>query len=146
VFELNPNFTDFRYGQALIFAGKFDDGLAALKRHMRLDPFAPPAARIQLGVAYLAQKHYADALGVFREVVTLAPHLRRSRMLLASTYAHMGRMSEAREQIAELLRIDSTCSAAQVTRPSFFRDPQEVAHILQGMLQAGLPPHAPAGG
>jgi adenylate cyclase len=140
VFELNHNFTDFRYGQALNLAGKFDDGLAALKRHMRLDPFAPPAARIHLGLAHLAQKQYADALEAFREVVTLAPHLGRGRMLLASTYANMGLMSEAREQIAELLRIDPTCSAAQSTRPSFFRNPQEVAHILQGMLQAGLPP------
>ena len=140
VFELNPNFTDFRYGRALNFAGKFGDGLAAIKRHLRLDPFAPLGARIHLGIAYLAQKNYAEALASFREVVTRAPELRRARMLLASTYALMGHMNEAREQITELLRIDPTCTVAKVARFRTFRDPKDGAHMLQGLLQAGLPP------
>ena len=74
VFELNPNFTDFRYGRALNFAGKFGDGLAAIKRHLRLDPFAPMGGEAShLGIAYLGQKNYAEALASFREVVTRAP-------------------------------------------------------------------------
>jgi adenylate cyclase len=140
VFDLNSNFTDFRYGQALNFAGKFDEGLAALKRHLLLDPFAPPAALVHLGIAHLAQKHYAEALAPLREAVTRAPHLGRGRMLLASTYALMGRIDDAREQITELLRIEPDCSISQVARPRFFREPQTVVHILQGLLQAGLPP------
>ena len=140
VFELNPNFTDFRYGRALNFAGKFGDGLAAIKRHLRLDPFAPMGARLHLGIAYLGQKNYAEALASFREVVTRAPELGVGRMALASTYALMGHMNEAREQITELLRIDPTCTVAQVARFRSFRDPKDGAHILQGLLQAGLPP------
>jgi adenylate cyclase len=140
VFELNPNFTDFRYGRALNFAGKFGDGLAAIKRHLRLDPFAPTGARLHLGIAYLGQKNYAEALASFREVVTRAPELGVGRMALASTYALMGHMNEAREQITELLRIDPTCTVAQVARFRTFRDPKDGAHMLQGLLQAGLPP------
>ena len=140
VFELNPNFTDFRYGRALNFAGKFGDGLAAIKRHLRLDPFAPMGARLHLGIAYLGQKNYAEALASFREVVTRAPELGPGRMALASTYALMGHMNEAREQITELLRIDPTCTVAQVARFRSFRDPKDGAHMLQGLLQAGLPP------
>ena len=140
VFELNPNFTDFRYGRALNFAGKFGDGLAAIKRHLRLDPFAPTGARLHLGIAYLGQKNYAEALASFREVVTRAPDFGLGRMALASTYALMGHMNEAREQITELLRIDPTCTVAQVARFRTFRDPKDGAHMLQGLLQAGLPP------
>ena len=140
VFELNPNFTDFRYGRALNFAGKFGDGLAAIKRHLRLDPFAPMGARLHLGIAYLGQKNYAEALASFREVVTRAPDFGLGRMALASTYALMGHMNEAREQITELLRIDPTCTVAQVARFRTFRDPKDGAHMLQGLLQAGLPP------
>ncbi len=140
VFELNPNFTDFRYGRALNFAGKFGDGLAAIKRHLRLDPFAPVGARLHLGIAYLGQKNYAEALASFREVVTRAPELGVGRMALASTYALMGHMNEAREQITELLRIDPTCTVAKVARFRTFRDPKDGAHMLQGLLQAGLPP------
>ena len=140
VFELNPNFTDFRYGRALNFAGKFGDGLAAIKRHLRLDPFAPMGARLHLGIAYLGQKNYAEALASFREVVTRAPEFGLGRMALASTYALMGHMNEAREQITELLRIDPTCTVAQVARFRTFRDPKDGAHMLQGLLQAGLPP------
>ena len=140
VFELNPNFTDFRYGRALNFAGKFGDGLAAIKRHLRLDPFAPMGARLHLGIAYLGQKNYAEALASFREVVTRAPEFGLGRMALASTYALMGHMNEAREQITELLRIDPTCTVAKVARFRTFRDPKDGAHMLQGLLQAGLPP------
>jgi adenylate cyclase len=140
VFELNPNFTDFRYGRALNFAGKFGDGLAAIKRHLRLDPFAPTGARLHLGIAYLGQKNYAEALASFREVVTRAPEFGLGRMALASTYALMGHMNEAREQITELLRIDPTCTVAKVARFRTFRDPKDGAHMLQGLLQAGLPP------
>jgi len=140
VFELNPNFTDFRYGRALNFSGKFGDGLAAIKRHLRLDPFAPMGARLHLGIAYLGQKNYAEALASFREVVTRAPEFGLGRMALASTYALMGHMNEAREQITELLRIDPTCTVAKVARFRTFRDPKDGAHMLQGLLQAGLPP------
>jgi len=140
VFELNPNFTDFRYGRTLNFSGKFGDGLAAIKRHLRLDPFAPVGARLHLGIAYLGQKNYAEALASFREVVTRAPEFGLGRMALASTYALMGHMNEAREQITELLRIDPTCTVAKVARFRTFRDPKDGAHMLQGLLQAGLPP------
>lgn len=141
VFELNPNFTDFRYGQALNFAGRSEDGVAALKRYMRLDPFAPPAALIHLGAAHLAQKQYAEALVPLRDAVTRAPHMPRARMLLAATYALMGRIDDAREQIGELLRINPQFTVdSQLIRPRFFRDPQQMVHVLQGLLQAGLPP------
>src|SRR5262249_29499650 len=110
VFELNPKFTDFRYGQALIFAGQFGAGLAAIERHMRLDPFSPPAAYIFLGLAYLPQKPFAEAILPFQEVIARAPQLARGRMLLATTLALMGRMDEAHAQIAELLRIEPDCT------------------------------------
>jgi adenylate cyclase len=139
VFELNPNFTDFRYGQALIFAGQFGAGLAAIERHMRLDPFSPPAAYIFLGLAYLAQKRFAEAILPFQEVIARAPQLARGRMLLATTLALMGRMDEAHAQIAELLRIEPDCTVSKIARPRFFRSPADVAHILQGLQLAGLP-------
>jgi len=141
VFDLNPNFTDFRYGQALNFAGRSEEGVAALKRYMRLDPFAPPAALIHLGAAHLAQKQYAEALVPLRDAVTRAPQMPRARMLLAATYALMGRTDDAREQIAELLRINPHFTVgSQLVQPRFFRDPQTMTHVLQGLLQAGLPP------
>jgi tetratricopeptide (TPR) repeat protein len=107
---------------------------------MRLDPFAPNPALTHVGAAHLALKQYAEALVPLREVVTRAPHMPRARMLLASTYSLMGRMDDAREQIGELLRVDPCCTVSEVARPRFFREPQTVAHILQGLLQAGLPP------
>jgi len=140
VFDLNPNFTDFRYGQALNFACRFEEGLAALKHYMRLDPFAPNPALTHLGASHLALKQYAEALVSLRQVVTRAPHMPRARILLASTYSLMGRMDEAREQIAALLCIDPNWTVREVTRPRFFREPQVWAHVMQALLQAGLPP------
>ena len=139
VFALNPNFTDWRYAQALIFAGQFKAGLAAIKRHMRLDPFAPPPAILFLGLAYIGQKRHADAIPSLRAFVTRAPHFRNGRLLLASAYACMGNLNEARTHVAEVLKVDPRFNMREYARGRFFRSPGDIAHMFEGLRAAGLP-------
>jgi adenylate cyclase len=49
---LNPNFTDWRFGAALVRAGKPERAIDALQAYMRLDPFYPHFAPFRLGGAY----------------------------------------------------------------------------------------------
>jgi adenylate cyclase len=139
VFEFNSNFTDWRYGQALIFAGQFQAGLAAIKRHMRLDPFSPPPAVLFLGLAYIGQKLYAEAIHTLREFVTRAPHFRNGRLLLASACACAGNIGEARAQIDAVLKIEPGFTMREHTRGRFFRSPGDIAHMFEGLRDAGLP-------
>lgn len=139
VFALNPNFSDWRYGQALVLTGKPEQGLAAISRHMRMDPFYPPQAAMALGMAYFVQKRYADALPPFVDMLMRSPHFRNGRLFLAATYAHMGRSNEARAQVEELLRIEPGCAIRNVAEMRYFQLAEDAAHMLDGLRKAGVP-------
>ena len=53
---LNPNFTDWRFALALVYAGEPARAIRALETHMRLDPFYAPLAPHWLGVARYISK------------------------------------------------------------------------------------------
>jgi len=90
VFALNPNYCDWRYGQCLVLLGQPDEGLVAIRRYMRLDPFFPPHALMVEGLAHLVERRYRQALPPFCEMIARAPDFRNGRLLLAATYAHGG--------------------------------------------------------
>jgi adenylate cyclase len=56
---LNPNFTDWRFAENLVYAGEPARAIAAIKRHMRLDPYYVPLAPVWLGVAHYMLKAYS---------------------------------------------------------------------------------------
>ena len=59
---LNPNFTDWRFGEVLVLAGDPARAIEAVERHMRLDPFYAPLAPGFLGLAHYMLKQYSQAL------------------------------------------------------------------------------------
>jgi adenylate cyclase len=139
VFALNPNYCDWRYAHSLVLLGKPEQGLAAVKRHMRLDPFYPPLALMTEGLAYFVQKKYEEALPPFREMVLRAPNFRNGRLQLAATYAHLGQARQARQQVEELLRIEPDCSLTKLSRHRYFQSAEDGANMLDGLRKAGVP-------
>lgn len=139
VFALNPNYCDWRYGQSLVMFGKPEEGLAAIRRHMRLDPFFPPQALMTEGLAHFVQRRYEEALPPFCEMVERAPNFRNGRMLLAATYAHMGKADEAGLQTEALLRIEPDCSLKKLTEQRYLQSAEDVLHYLDGLRKAGVP-------
>ncbi len=139
VFALNPNYCDWRHGHCLVLLGKPNEGLAAIRRHMRLDPFYPPHALMTEGLAYFVQRKYEEALPPFREMVIRAASFRNGRLLLAATYAHLDKVRQAKEQIAEVLRIEPDCSMAKLARHRYFQSAEDGANMLEGLRKAGVP-------
>ena len=139
VFALNPNYCDWRYGQCLVLLGQPEEGLAAIRRHMRLDPFFPPHALMTEGLAHLVQKRYQQALPPFREMMSRAPDFRNGRLMLAATYAHMEQADEARRQVTELLRVEPDCSLKKLSRQHYFHSAEHGLHMLEGLRKAGVP-------
>jgi adenylate cyclase len=137
---LNPNFTDWRFAENLVYAGEPERAIAAIKRHMRLDPYYVPLAPVWLAVAHYVLKAYAQAVPPLQECVSRAPDLRTGHLWLAATYAQLGRLDEARSQAAEVLRIEPTWSNNGVGRRIYvFRRPEDAEHLLDGLHKAGLP-------
>jgi adenylate cyclase len=139
VFALNPNFCDWRYAHSLVLLGRPEEGRAEIRRHMRLDPFYPPLSLMVEGVSYFVQRRFADAVPPFREMIVRAAEFRNGRLLLAATYAHLGREDDAREQIESVLKIEPDCSLRKLARHRYFQLPEHRAIVTEGLRKAGLP-------
>jgi adenylate cyclase len=137
---LNPNFTDWRFGEALVYAGHPARAIEATERHMRVDPFYAPLAPGCLGLAHYMLKQYSQALPWLRECASRSPNLRAAHCFLAATYARLGAIEKARAEAAEALRIDPKWtiegSGAQLNR---FKRPEDAEHYFDGLRKAGLP-------
>ena len=137
---LNPNFTDWRFGEALIYTGEPARAVEAVERHMRLDPFYAPLAPGFLGFAHYMLKQYSQALPWLRECASRSPDLRASHNWLAATYAQLGDIEKAKAEAAEVLRIDPrwTIVGAGMQLNAFKRT-EDAEQFFDGLRKAGLP-------
>ena len=76
-----------------------------LEAYMRLDPFHAPWLSFLMGAACFMLEHYARALRVLQDYVSRAPRAAHGHIWLAATYAQLGRLDEARAEVAEVLRL-----------------------------------------
>lgn len=137
---LNPNYVDWRFGFALIYAGASKRALDVLLAYMRLDPFYLPVASFVLAFAHYMLKQHAQALVLLKDYVAQAPTFRAGHGLLAATYAQLGQVEEARAEAAEVLRLGPSFTISGAGRRlSAFKSPQDDEHFFDGLRKAGLP-------
>ena len=60
-FALNPNFTDWRFAENLVWAGEPERAIAAVDRLMQLDPYYVPLALVWVGAANYMLRAYPQA-------------------------------------------------------------------------------------
>jgi adenylate cyclase len=107
---------------------------------MRLDPFYIPMVCGWLGLAYFMQRRYEDAIAPLRELVSRAPNFRSGHIWLAASLAQMGLLEQAREQAAEVLRVDPSYTINTTGRRlAVFKNPSDAEHFIEGLRKAGLP-------
>ena len=137
---LNPNYVDWRFGGALVFAGDPRRAIDVVKAYMRLDPYNFPFASGLLGLAHYMLREYAEALAMLRDCVSRAPRVRSGHVFLAATYAQMGRHEEARAAVAEVLQLEPDYTIGRVARPTAtFKNAKDAEHYFDGLHKAGLP-------
>ena len=138
--SLNPNFTDWYFGMALLRAGEPASAITNIETHMRYDPFCSPWALGQLGLAHYALKEYSKALPPLRDLVSRLPNMRQGHVWLAASLAQLERLDEAHTEMAEILRIDPTYTINGTQRQlALFKRVEDVEHFLDGLRKAGLP-------
>jgi adenylate cyclase len=120
---LNSKYVDWRFGIALIPAGRLKTGYRGCARPLRLDPFDEPYASFLLAFANYMLEQYSKALALLRDFVAEGTQIPACHALLAATLVRTGQLEEARAEAAEVLR----------TRPRF---------IISGS-GGDLPPSAP---
>jgi TolB-like protein/class 3 adenylate cyclase/Flp pilus assembly protein TadD len=94
---LDPNDPDsfIQMARVLIFAGRPEEAGGFIKNAMRLDPHYPAEYQFIHGLAYFAMGQLQEAVTLLESAVRRNPDVPLWGVLLAVTYAHLGRDQEA---------------------------------------------------
>ena len=122
-------------GLLRIFAGQPDLGLDHLGRYLRLSPRDRMATYLNgIGEAHFFSRRFDEAAANLLASLERAPSFPITYRVLASCYAHMGRLDEAREIVRRLRAITSVVPES-ATR---YRNPELRELFLSGLrLAAG---------
>jgi TolB-like protein len=121
---------------ALAFAGKAEDALAAIDHAMLLNPHYPAFYLYTKGFVYFMLKQYEEAGEFLERALERNPANFPVRNILISTYAHLGRIDLAKEQIA-LYPLPLGIDLLKFYYP--FKYSEDWAHMAEGLRQAGVP-------
>jgi adenylate cyclase len=139
-FALNPNFIDYRYARALIYAGEPTRAIQVLEANLRFDPFQPFIwSTSWLGFANYMLRRYGEAVRLLRECASRLPNLQWPHLWLAAALAQSGQLEEAGREAAEVLRINPGFTIESWNSLNVFRDPKDAEHRIDGVRKAGLP-------
>jgi TolB-like protein len=101
---LNPNRTALlaHLGQALFQAGD-ERGISFVRKAMKLDPYHPTWFHLPISAHHFLRGEYEEALAAVRRIDIPGNYV--TQIFLAAIQAQLGRESEARSAIQELLRL-----------------------------------------
>ncbi len=138
--ELNPSFASARLslGSALARAGRPDEAIASLETAMRLSPHDPdfPTYLGNVGFAHFVAGRYEDAVEWTKRSIR-AGGVPLFWGVAASSYAHLGRLDDARAALEQLARHEPDYSVADVELGAPMV-PSLLEHYLDGLRKAGL--------
>ena len=101
---------------------------------MRINPYHPEWYWVDLGSVFYIARRYNDAIEAFKQKRQPETWV-LSR--LAACYAQLGRMEEAAQAAAEIMRLTPGFSISRLRSASW--GPEDLEHFRDGMRKAGLP-------
>ena len=133
--------------EVLIYSGHFEEAIRMCEKAMRLHPHAPLYFLGWLLVAYYWVGRYDESLAVAEQ------HIDKSReagFTLGVVWGLTGsimvkvkldRLSEARHDVHEILKIWPWYNLDFIKSISFYKDPANLEHWIDGLRTAGMPEH-----
>jgi adenylate cyclase len=127
-------------GQTLVFSGRPDEGVAALRTSIRLDPRAPELRfrlnQVALGL-YFSGK-YEAAVEAAKRAIRSYPDFPNAYRWLAAAMGEMGRTAEAKEALEQAIAIAPGSFDMYVRGRVPWMRPEDHAHMLDVLRKAGL--------
>ncbi len=136
--ELNPNFIDFRFAAALVYAGSPDRALAALDHGIRAERMHNAHTHSIRGHALYLLRRYAEAEPPLRENIRQIPRVPVGRVWLTAVLMELGRTDEARSEASDLMLLAPAFTLDRWPAFKLYRDPRETERIVQTLSRAGL--------
>jgi adenylate cyclase len=138
-YELNPNLADCRYSLILTHRGQPDEGIAVMKRTMRLDPFHAPVCFTWLGNAYYMAGRYDEAFQSLSTAANRMPVHRPTRVWLAAAAAQSGQREAAQSAVNAVLKQQPDLTIAKWLQLLRLPRPDDANRLAEGMRKAGFP-------
>ncbi|WP_262270476.1 adenylate/guanylate cyclase domain-containing protein [Microvirga yunnanensis] len=140
--QIHPNSIQVRSPAAwvYIYGGESQKGIEQLLVAQRLSPVDPRTSitRSALATAYFFAREFEETVRLGRQVLSEAPSHNVTRRYLAAALAHLDRIEDAREIIADLLKAQPS-SSLSLSRTSKFRHQWMMDLYIGGLAKAGLP-------
>jgi adenylate cyclase len=139
--EINPNYADLlaHTGLFLTFAGKPEEAIDQIKMAMRLNPHYGDWYPSELGFAQYLAGRYESAAMSLNEAIDRNPDALWDHQRLAATYARLGRLDQARDEVNLILETNPKISIADIGRGLPFKVRADLERYLEGLRLAGLP-------
>ena len=136
---LNPNGADAycQLGFTLAMSGKYEDAISFIRKAMRLNPYPPGYYFETLGYAYFGRKEYEKAIYALEQAIDREPTIIWAHITLAGIYIAVGMEKEAREEVAEVYRMDPQFTLGNMPAPPL-RDPEVMKVFYDLLRKAGF--------
>ncbi|TAJ33203.1 MAG: tetratricopeptide repeat protein, partial [Reyranella sp.] len=135
---INPSDAEALLAQAavLLWTGRIEESIASAEFAARLNPNIGPEASLNLGLAYLLARRYADAIRLLEAARKRYPNYPLLDFPLAGAYAELGKPAEAAAALEQGRRKNPYLDAAGFgTR---FEDPALQRRVEESLRKAGL--------
>jgi adenylate cyclase len=134
--ELNPNDADIlaEMGDALSYTGQSERAINLLNRAMRLNPYYPDWYLWYLGEAHFHLRDFEQAIATLQRMRDPS----EAHRLLASSYAHLGLIKEARRHAEQVMTVHPNFSIEHWRKVPPYKNPEQVEVLIEGLQKAGL--------
>ena len=102
--------------QDLDLADKPEDAIESLNKAIRLDPRNRDYYSVLVAFSYMLMGRYAEAAPAFKRSLTRYPNFAVAHWELAVAYVELGRLDEARAEVAEFMRLSPKVTLEGVKR------------------------------
>jgi adenylate cyclase len=123
-------------GWIRLWAGEPETAIEHFNTSLRLNPRGlRPMHTLGIGIAHFFRRRFGEALPILHASHQELPNFGETYRFLAATYAHLGRLDEARDMIARLQAVTPALLARDVTH---WRNAEQRELLLSGLrLAAG---------
>jgi len=141
--DINPNlaFAEGGLGHAYGWRGNYDEAIVHTDKAARLSPHDPARLFWIMGraaAAFVASK-YDEGVHWGRRLTETFPDFALGWRVLATSYAHSGRLDDAHAAVEQLLHLVPHDNVRQVARAIPTYRSEDLERFLEGLRNAGLP-------
>jgi TolB-like protein len=139
---LDPNDAENHITMAriLVYSGRPEEAIPYAKRSMLLNPRDKSVPLHRIALAHFCMGQFEEAAKLSNEALKLNPDFHPAAGVLAASYAHLGRIEEARAAMEIYYkgwgRTKPSLEMAMYWFPS--KNPEHAASLAEGFLKAGM--------